>query len=185
VWFIRKVLKALLSTRDIAQMASLRSIQIPDRMKRAKIFLDHDPCYNVGKLFSPSLRRFQLTFRQCLSFLERLTAETGISFVTERCQSFVKGERVKANFVFGDDPPVPQSAAKAASRAKPSNLTEAQGLIHTSPPKPVGSQRFDILELSENLDSLRMFPHLYLLRSPQEGSSVSWLPSFYILWMGH
>ena len=177
MWWVRKTLKALLSTRDMTRVAELKSIQVPKRFKTATIYLDHSFCCdNVRSRVLSNLSQLELTHRQCVGFLQQLTAITGISFATEICPFFVKGERTTANSVCGAGetralPP----ATKATSRAKPSNPTEAQGLIYTSPPKDVGSQCFGTLGFSQHLDSSRMFPHLHLTRPPIEGSFVSWL----------
>ncbi|KAK0711684.1 hypothetical protein B0H67DRAFT_493126 [Lasiosphaeris hirsuta] len=47
VWWVEKVLKAVLGINDIKRLRELRCADIPQRLKGAKIFLDHNPCGNV------------------------------------------------------------------------------------------------------------------------------------------
>ncbi|KAK0646718.1 hypothetical protein B0T16DRAFT_493645 [Cercophora newfieldiana] len=159
VWWVRKTLKTFLKTRDLGRMSELKNIQLPEQFRAAKVYLDHDPCDHLGG---------------CLNWLDRLYTETGIRFETERIPSFVKAERAKANFVFGDeDVPAQRPAAKAGPRKLASNPTEKGGVLHTSPPKPVSPLHFDSTNSFRPppFSPVRTYPHLSSWGEPAERRS--------------
>jgi len=47
LWWVRKIVKNVLHTRDITRMHEIKSVELPSQMRRATIYLDHDPCTNV------------------------------------------------------------------------------------------------------------------------------------------
>ena len=55
MWWVRKILKNVLHTRDITRMHEIKGVELPVQMRTATIYLDHRPCTNVNTSFIPLL----------------------------------------------------------------------------------------------------------------------------------
>ncbi|KAL2263925.1 hypothetical protein VTK26DRAFT_4306 [Humicola hyalothermophila] len=75
VFWVVATLKATIQTTDYKRMAELRETIIPERLRTAKVFLDHDPC------------------RDCLRFLDLIRSVTGLTILFERRPFLTNGKR--------------------------------------------------------------------------------------------
>ncbi|KAK3944315.1 hypothetical protein QBC46DRAFT_442003 [Diplogelasinospora grovesii] len=79
LWWIIQVLKKVLGTEDMRRAGELKTANVPENMRSAKIFLNHNPCGN------------------CLAFLALIRRITGITIAIETILLLVRKERKAEN----------------------------------------------------------------------------------------
>ncbi|KAK1835148.1 hypothetical protein QBC39DRAFT_171587 [Podospora conica] len=142
LWWVYRVLRSLLKTKDISRMGELRGIKLPPRMACATVFLNHKPC------------------QPCLDFLDEINRITGIAITTREIPYIAVTDRPKvAAYPKGDDAEdksydqaedenydqdaegeLPETPRPVAPR-KSSDPKVTKTLILSSPPKPVSLWR--------------------------------------------